>query len=690
MANEVYSFEIAAEVTKARKAVESFSSQTQKQLDSISFSSTVSAINAGLELVGKTAGRVFNEVSGFLSDSIRESSEAEIANVRLANSLRLVGGYSQEAIEGFQKLSDEISSNTTFSDNQVISAVALAKSFQLTNKEATKLTKVASDLAIMTGVDLNSAVSTLGSTYSGVVSRDLKKFIPALKGLTDEQLNAGAAIDIIRTRVEGSAAALSNTFSGAVQKASNQFEKFKETIGDLITQNPAIIKAINLIAESFASLSKKVSDNKSNIGEILFNSFKSLLSAAPVVVGFFKIIDFVISNSILTVNAFAKGLGAVAASLVAISEGNIKTAIQGIGDIFSTLKEEVEKSFTLNSQRIDAIYNPLIAGAESASKEIEKIQFESLKKQSSAKKEQQTKDNADQLRAIDLQNQKIKERLQEIAKNPINFVLTTEAKAQLSLKITNFQKEVATAGLGFAAAALKGTEGARSLLTGAVTEFATAALGPAGAVAGEIVGVLSQGPEKTRQMVQEFARSIPQIIQNLAESLPVLIETLVTELPPALAKAMPQVALSFSVGLIANIPKIVAGFIEGMREVPKAIIDGLKKSLGNITGGLGSISGTGKSGPISGLGIPLISGLAGLVGLADGGRVPNISKFEGDKFPARLDANEQVLSSDLSEKLEAFLNGGGSNQNLVVNLQIGQQQLARAILDLNRNGFRTA
>jgi hypothetical protein len=56
-----------------------------------------------------------------------------------------------------------------------------------------------------------------------------------------------------------------------------------------------------------------------------------------------------------------------------------------------------------------------------------------------------------------------------------------------------------------------------------------------------------------------------------------------------------------------------------------------------------------------------------------------------------LSAGEQVLGRDLSSQLEDFLSGqSGQSQPVTINLQVGQEQLARVLLNINRSGFRTA
>lgn len=73
-----------------------------------------------------------------------------------------------------------------------------------------------------------------------------------------------------------------------------------------------------------------------------------------------------------------------------------------------------------------------------------------------------------------------------------------------------------------------------------------------------------------------------------------------------------------------------------------------------------------------------------------GGEVPD--GFANDTFPAMLSSRENVIDRTTNDKLKAFLDsaGGGSSGPMMITLQIGEKQLAEVMLNLNRQGFRTA
>lgn len=85
-------------------------------------------------------------------------------------------------------------------------------------------------------------------------------------------------------------------------------------------------------------------------------------------------------------------------------------------------------------------------------------------------------------------------------------------------------------------------------------------------------------------------------------------------------------------------------------------------------------------------------------GLLEGGKIPG--GFPNDTFDARLTSGETVISPGLTNQLERFLSQAAAPaaatvadaqpQNITVNMVVGEDQLASAILNLDRNGFRVA
>lgn len=86
--------------------------------------------------------------------------------------------------------------------------------------------------------------------------------------------------------------------------------------------------------------------------------------------------------------------------------------------------------------------------------------------------------------------------------------------------------------------------------------------------------------------------------------------------------------------------------------------------------------------------IDLIPGDIPLLKLQRGGEIPE--GFPNDSFPARLTSGENVIDRGLSQDLKSFLSGKESGGDMTIILQVGEEQLANVLVNLNSQGFRTA
>lgn len=721
MASTKVEVEIVAVLKEAKKAVDDFAKTTQKQLDGLNFKTTVSAISDGFRIIEQTAGKAFGAVKGFVSEAIDEAIQGEEALTKLSNSMRLVGDFTNQAQEDFRRFADEVQNSTTVTDDQALSALALAKNFNLTNKEAKAATLAAIDFSAATGKDLDSAVQSVSRTLTGFVDRDLGKYLPQLKAISKEQLVAGEGIRIISDRFNGFATALGETFQGSIIRARNQFNNLLETIGQLIVTNPVVIQSIQIIAESFGILGQEVERNRSGIQAFIGETVKSIAALAPTVIQIVKGIDFALSAITNLFKAVAKGIAGFVAAIQAAFQGNFV----GARDALSSALEDVIKDYEGTRNRLKGFYDPLINSAKTASDRIQQIDlFKNLGKGSGIdvkfnKSEAQIV--ADRLKnALVEGGEDIKKKLQEafdkqtqnvsnLSKNPA-LALFPERTAEQGRRFSSKTENSVAVGAGLASSILGGAQGATELVKGVIGAAANALIPGLGPVVEQIVGVLAKGPEEVRKLVREFAAAIPSLIENIILAVPVLVEEIAKAVPllvqrlveaiptitnelvkalptvaAALAAQMPTVAVALVSGIVSNIPKIVEGFAREFLKIPERFVDAL---LDAIPGG--SIFGGGDGGGVGGFIGDIFGGVGDIFGFAEGGRVPDRVAFRGDGFPARLDAGEQVLSRDLTNRLEAFLDGGSAGGSQTVIVQVGQQELARAIFELNRGGFRTA
>lgn len=224
------------------------------------------------------------EVVQFFGEGIDAAIAQENAMRALETQLEQTGEMSQKAMNDFAAFANTMEATTKFGDDLVLSQVAIAKSFGISNAEAEQLVKTAADLAAATGQSLDSAVQQLGKTLGGTTGR-LDEMVPALRGLTKEQLANGEAIKVIAERYGGAAENEIQTFSGALLQTGNAFGNLQEAFGNILVQNEAVIAAISGVREIFAFLEQKVIENEASLKSFVHNGLKIAAATATGMAG---------------------------------------------------------------------------------------------------------------------------------------------------------------------------------------------------------------------------------------------------------------------------------------------------------------------------------------------------------------------------------------------------------------------
>jgi hypothetical protein len=351
MADQI-EFEISARLTSiddALKRVEQNADKTGKKLDQSvgsGFEARAGKAFKGLAIAAAAAGAAIAAglVVGF-SRSIKASIEQENAVNRLNQSLRAAGTFSEETSRSFQELANEIQRNTTIGDEAALGYLALARNLSRTDKEAKNLTLSAINLASATGQSTEAAIRALNQSLSGNAGQ-LARLIPEVSQFTQEQLKAGAAVDLVARRFAGFAASEARTFQGAFTQLKNIVGDFQEVIGSIITRSPALVAAIKFISEQISLFTDRLKEVR-GAGD----PFRDILISAIDIARFFTsvlgpAVEFIINRFVLT----GRAIGAVAFALTELIQGNFKSAAsafsEGLGDFFN-----IEESFNFEGTK---------------------------------------------------------------------------------------------------------------------------------------------------------------------------------------------------------------------------------------------------------------------------------------------------------------------------------------------------
>lgn len=741
--------DIIVEIDKALKEVKTFGKQSTSALESVekSFGSLKTFAAAAVAVFA--ADKIIDGISAIVS----AASEADTEYNKMASSLKLAGDFSARNAQQFERLAESLQETTRFDDDVILGQVAIAKRFGATNVEAEKLIRAAVDLAAATGTDLNTATEMLGRTLDGTAGR-LNEFIPDVRTLTAEQLAAGGAIDLVASRFAGAANNEMQTFGGAVTRTQNILGGFVEEIGKVIVNNDVVIQSIAGMSDVFKVFADVFKQNKTAIRDFISGGVIIAVESLGILVQMIRTLDQAFSKvyvgmlataNVLSVgSAEAKKAGGLFKALKkALTDAGsasesfekrdetyskITEAVAGLSiklaDVDKTQKsinesvEDTGKGFDKlapKMKRINAEAESAFAKLKSdlegyAAKQSEIIEKRFQKeKQSIIENARTEQERIELLAALQLKydterNEALKKedaerasRLKELFNNPFEGI---SGGKTLFSGLSEAMQDATARGSGIASQMLQGKEGARRLLATAAEEI----LGIPGV--GQIVELLSQGPDHVRAMVTQFLEAIPDLIVAVVDSLPVIIEALadkfsdpafLEKLAKAFAKAAflsgPQMALAMVRGAEQFLSRILSGadqfigkILEGagrfVEELISKIGDGIGNVFSNISipgmSGGGWLSGGIVGGAIGGVTGGVIGAIGGSIGLWKGGAsddgslaIPGMSKSTG--------MQSQTTSTN-----------DAGQQNLTIVVQVERQALAKTIVDLNKLGYRLA
>lgn len=181
-------------------------------------------------------------LAGFVAGAAEEFAQAEASTMRLEKAMQLRG------IEGgaarFEEYANQLMNLTGASDDLVQQLAAELAYEGKSEAQIRAIIDASADMAAVTNTDLRTAVETLSGSLSGQ-ARELARNIPAIKDLSEEQLKAGAAIDIVARQYAGSAKEMQNSSLVAFARMTESVGNLAESIGGTLA--PILVTGANLV-----------------------------------------------------------------------------------------------------------------------------------------------------------------------------------------------------------------------------------------------------------------------------------------------------------------------------------------------------------------------------------------------------------------------------------------------------------
>ena len=262
---------VRAEVEKAKRDLNGLEKQTDKNKDSASKFSQFMKSPAGF-LGGITvAGVGINQLVKLGKDLVDAYATQEKALIQLNTAISNNSNLADGASERFQRFASELQSVSVFGDEVTLSLISQLAAMGRTEDEIKKITQASADYASATGKDFIQSALQINKTFSGLAG-ELGESVGAIRGLTQEQLKNGAAVDIIAKQYQGFASSTSQTFFGAAERLKNAVGDLKELYGGEIARaaSPLIEALTSAVTETVTRR-----QNQDALSDVIQNGVRS-------------------------------------------------------------------------------------------------------------------------------------------------------------------------------------------------------------------------------------------------------------------------------------------------------------------------------------------------------------------------------------------------------------------------------
>lgn len=229
-------------------------------------------VTAGITAAYMMAKKVYDSFSSAINKAVAmEAAE---------NKIKMAVNGNQAAFQRMMDFTNKMSGSSLFSKTQIMEAEQMALALGKTEEQTQKMTVTAMALSRVTGQDMQTAMMQLQGTLEGTKGR-LGKFAGEIKNMSEEDMRAGKAIDVLYTKIGRFATEGLNTAEGKTKLFEKAVGALKRTIGDLFipmvtaaaVANTKLVNTINSWLKVPAS--EKIKDEKKEM-ELLVTQVTSL------------------------------------------------------------------------------------------------------------------------------------------------------------------------------------------------------------------------------------------------------------------------------------------------------------------------------------------------------------------------------------------------------------------------------
>lgn len=295
-----------------------------------------SAVTGAFSVLKSAASGMYD----VLKDGINEARQTESAMARLAAAMRMAGTGGMGAAREFKTFADSLEEVYLVEGDAILSSAALLETLTKLDKNGLEeATRSAVILSQALGIDLDAATKLVAKGANGSTEAFARYGIKIKEGTSSSETFANVLKSI--GGLTDVAKAKTNTFEGALTKIDLTWKNLKETLGQVILSNPAVMKSLEQVGVMLGKLGKYLEDNKEVVGQFVSGGIYLLSKSLAFLVeeinsGYKKMLYFI---------AGIKAVGTVTmATFEAIKKG-ASGDIDGAFDKLNTASENIKKSF---------------------------------------------------------------------------------------------------------------------------------------------------------------------------------------------------------------------------------------------------------------------------------------------------------------------------------------------------------
>lgn len=311
-------------------------------------------VGKGMKEVGQRtleAGEALSKLTGgfSLQDALNEFREAERSQRLLTAALEANGRNVQETTELYKDFATQMEQVTTFSADEVTALLRQAESLDVTGEAAKRAVRGALAIAEAQGKQAEQVVKATAALEKGS-ARAIGEYLPSLRAIQNQSERVAEAHRLLEREFKQVEAAV-NTSSGGLKQLNNQWNNFKQSVGETID---TVLSPLTTILKEVVTLFQDMPEwVRSSTAVVLFlvagiATLTVGLGAALVAFGALKaaVVAYVSMATVATVATF--GLKAALVAVAAYAGYQFVSSISGASEAIEKLNKATKESERLN------------------------------------------------------------------------------------------------------------------------------------------------------------------------------------------------------------------------------------------------------------------------------------------------------------------------------------------------------